>query len=326
MPTRGSVSGIMIHEKLSYELMSDLTLSEKGEETLVSSISHIRFFYGIAQPGNLAGTSDHWHHTFQFNLMQRGSICVSVEGCDYLIKEGDLVFINADVIHHLSPFGDEVSTCISLQLPPSSICSDQEFPLYRKYIDPVINNPSYSVIVFHGDSPWEKKLFDIFEDAVRVSMIRRESHELYVKSQILKLWDILITECFSHRLEKKKQEAAPEDVGVARLKRMLSYIQEHYKEKTTIQMIAAADVSTSECNRCFRKFLHTTPLEYLIRYRIIEASKNLSATDKAIAEISWETGFSELPYFYKTFKKYTGYTPKEYRIKYHKEIMDNMFV
>ena len=43
------------------------------------------------------------------------------------------------------------------------------------------------------------------------------------------------------------------------------------------------------------------------------AKKLLTTTDISINEISLKTGFNDYFYFLKTFKKYTGHTPSEYR-------------
>ena len=47
----------------------------------------------------------------------------------------------------------------------------------------------------------------------------------------------------------------------------------------------------------------------------LEAAKLLATTEKKITVISGETGFENMDYFCKTFKKYYGRTPTEYRRK-----------
>ncbi len=53
--------------------------------------------------------------------------------------------------------------------------------------------------------------------------------------------------------------------------------------------------------------------QYVISYRIKCAKRLLECTDRAIADIADETGFTDASYFTKIFKSQFGMTPKEYR-------------
>ena len=70
---------------------------------------------------------------------------------------------------------------------------------------------------------------------------------------------------------------------------------------------------TSRCIELFKKSAGTTFSHYLTNLRITNAKKLLTTTDISINEISLKTGFNDYFYFLKTFKKYTGHTPSEYR-------------
>ncbi len=59
-----------------------------------------------------------------------------------------------------------------------------------------------------------------------------------------------------------------------------------------------------------------TPFEYLMRYRILEATKKMIETIKnpmSIADIALSVGFNNVSYFNKLFKKFLGCTPTYYR-------------
>ena len=53
--------------------------------------------------------------------------------------------------------------------------------------------------------------------------------------------------------------------------------------------------------------------EYLNGYRLSSACTLLSTTDKPVLEISYETGFTNLSYFNRLFKKKYGISPRIYR-------------
>ena len=62
--------------------------------------------------------------------------------------------------------------------------------------------------------------------------------------------------------------------------------------------------------------------EYLNSYRLAKAEQLLSATDKSIVEISEELGFSTPSYFIQQFKSKKGVSPKQYRLKFTREIKE----
>ena len=53
--------------------------------------------------------------------------------------------------------------------------------------------------------------------------------------------------------------------------------------------------------------------QYIIAYRLKLAKRMLELSDRSIAEIADETGFTDASYFTKTFRTAFGMTPKEYR-------------
>ena len=53
--------------------------------------------------------------------------------------------------------------------------------------------------------------------------------------------------------------------------------------------------------------------QYVVAYRMRLAKNMLECTDKTIAEIAEETGFTDASYFTKSFKAAFGKAPKEWR-------------
>ena len=63
----------------------------------------------------------------------------------------------------------------------------------------------------------------------------------------------------------------------------------------------------------FRKYFDSSIGDYVRRIRIEYASGRLVETDDPIAEIALDAGFAHQPHFTRTFKRFTGFTPAEYR-------------
>ena len=76
---------------------------------------------------------------------------------------------------------------------------------------------------------------------------------------------------------------------------------------------ASANISQSECCRCFREFLHISPRQYLIRYRLKQSLPLLGSQLYSIALISEQCGFYSPSHYIAQFKKQFGLPPGAYR-------------
>ena len=106
----------------------------------------------------------------------------------------------------------------------------------------------------------------------------------------------------------------PHNPVASRMKRFLEYIENHYATAITLDELAkSAHVSKSECLRCFRASLDTTPHQYLLEYRLSKACALLRHTDEPVTGISQKTGFGQTSHFGKCFREKTGLSPSNYR-------------
>lgn len=98
------------------------------------------------------------------------------------------------------------------------------------------------------------------------------------------------------------------------VRKAMAYIHSHYTHPLTRQDIAHyVGMSEDYLTHCFRQELGTTPVEYLNRYRVLQARHLLAESDKSITNIALEVGFSSSSYFSRVFRKEVGQSPEEYR-------------
>ncbi|MBN1672675.1 MAG: helix-turn-helix domain-containing protein [Kiritimatiellae bacterium] len=72
-------------------------------------------------------------------------------------------------------------------------------------------------------------------------------------------------------------------------------------------------VSRATLLRLFRKHLHTTPLRYLTRLRLLRARELLTRTDLKVEAVARACGFRNEKYFYRCFRKHERETPAAHR-------------
>jgi YesN/AraC family two-component response regulator len=94
----------------------------------------------------------------------------------------------------------------------------------------------------------------------------------------------------------------------------VSYMKENYYNKLDLQTVADyLMISTWYLCKVLKQELDNSFVQLLNEIRIQEAKKLLVESNLKVYEICEEVGYTDNPYFTKTFKKYTGMTPNQYR-------------
>lgn len=98
------------------------------------------------------------------------------------------------------------------------------------------------------------------------------------------------------------------------IKRAIRYIAKNYSSPITLEDVANhVNLNPSYFSSVFKNSTGSSFKEYLNMVRIEESKLLLANTGYSIIDIAVATGFGSQSYFSKTFKKYTGLTPKQYR-------------
>lgn len=91
-------------------------------------------------------------------------------------------------------------------------------------------------------------------------------------------------------------------------------LRKNYRQELSLaDLLASAHMSKSYFLRLFRRYMGTTPYNYLVNFRITQAKELLVLTDHSISEIAQEVGFGDASNFSTRFAKVTGQSPMQYR-------------
>lgn len=97
------------------------------------------------------------------------------------------------------------------------------------------------------------------------------------------------------------------------------YITENYNKLITLEIVSRQiGFNPAYFSSMFKKMTGQNFMDYLTEIRITNAQALLSQTDKSIADIAYEVGYSDIKYFSKLFRKYTKLNPTEFRKLYGK--------
>ena len=104
-----------------------------------------------------------------------------------------------------------------------------------------------------------------------------------------------------------------------KIARSLFFITENYVRDVTLRDLAGQQgMSISYYRRMFRRLLHSSPIDCLLDYRLLQAGKRLAESDAPIAGIAAECGFNDPNYFSRLFTRRKGMTPRQWRQSFRK--------
>lgn len=254
----------------------------------------------------------HWHDELELAIITEGTARVTAGNQKYTVTHGNGFFINSSVLHDAWHVDCSACRFHSIVFHPRFVGGSLDSIFWQKYIEPLITNQMFSGIMFDSSVDWQKEALITIESAWQSGISAKPAYEFKLRTDLSHLIYLL----YSH------MPAAPGEISTKklrdgeRIKTMLQYIHIHFPEEITVAQIAqSAIISESECLRCFRKNIGTSPIQYVKQYRIQKAAELLTGTEYKIAEIGNLCGFQDISYFIKTFREMKTMTPSEFRKK-----------
>ncbi len=246
----------------------------------------------------------HWHEDLQFIYVLEGIIEVRTLDNSVQIQAGEAIFINKDVVH----FVGEIKNChYNSFLFPSYFLAFYAGSPAKDFVDSVITNERLPFVHFTSAVGWHKEITTLLQQLVRLEQDKTIFYVYEVLVKLSSLWLIM-------RKNIRVPQEQKESVVHLRMQKILRFIEEHFSEAITLSdLSASASISKSECSRCFKISMNTTPYKYLTEYRLSKAAQLLAKTNEPVGNIAAAVGFYQMSHFGKCFKKKTGYSPKAYR-------------
>lgn len=248
----------------------------------------------------------HWHTELEFVYAESGSMTLWVGEKQFELSEGSGIFINSRVLHR---FYSPDEAVIPNFLCMASFIAPENSLIYQKYIEPILSS-TFAFQIFHHDISWQMEAISIMKQIFTIQN-QNSVRELATSALMQKLW---LTIYENTDMTQIKKQANDFSSAQTRLQLMMQYIHQNFSQDISLEEIANyAKISKSTALNLFHRFLHITPVNYLICYRLKEAALLLTKTEKKIHTISSETGFHNVDYFCRAFKQKYHMTPTEYR-------------
>lgn len=250
----------------------------------------------------------HWHPEIEITYVQKGTMCYKVNHMVYHLKEGDIVFNNSGALHSGTMENQEDCAYIPVTFDPRLIYGFFQSTINSKYVDPVIQDSMLPAICIDQSESWHKPFREYLLRIIALDEKKPDFYELDITICLQSMWRLLL-----EHITYEPQTSRENSLEYDRIKKILSYIEENYQNKITLNDIAVhIHLCESECTRLFKRHMNTTLFAFLQEYRI-ERSLEFLQADQPVSAVADKAGFSDPNYYSKVFAKIKGCSPREYR-------------
>lgn len=250
----------------------------------------------------------HWHPEIEITYVQKGTMCYKVNHMVYHLKEGDIVFNNSGALHSGTMENQKDCAYIPVTFDPRLIYGFFQSTINSKYVDPVIQDSMLPAICIDQSESWHKPFREYLLRIIDLDEKKPDFYELDITICLQSMWRLLL-----EHITYEPQASRENSLEYDRIKKILSYIEENYQNKITLNDIAGhIHLCESECTRLFKRHMNTTLFAFLQEYRI-ERSLEFLQDDQPVSAVADKAGFSDPNYYSKVFAKIKGCSPREYR-------------
>ena len=256
----------------------------------------ISYTHMTAKPSEQIGS--HEHPTWELSYVVRGFGRRTMGGRQESFRTGEVVLVPPDLKHCWTFGGEDSIESITVQIPPHFLTSL------------TIQFPEMGNVVGRLEEFTEAIRFTGLTLRRLQTALKRMEGETDAR-RLVTLLGMLVTIAQSDEQFPIGRQLSDAEI---RLERIKVFINCNYNHDICIDSIAR-HVGMNRSSLCtfFRRQTGQTLVDAINARRMEVARNLLRRRDLTIQQISFESGFKDVPYFYRFFKRMEGMTPREYR-------------
>ena len=287
----------------------DLTEFQKYRENKVHTDSSFPYnTYLCSIPLDFPCVPHHWHEEMELIVIQKGSGVVHVDFSRYVVEAGSIVAVLPGHLHSIEELCGEKMEYENILFRPEMLLSGSEDLCSRQFLEPLFTGKFLVEQHIHPGLSYYDQFSATIKQMDRLCDKRPQGYQLAVKGGLFQLMFLLSSHLQSERMSGTQEKT------LEKLKFIVRYVQEHYQEPIAVaQMAELCHYSESHFMKFFKIHMKTSFVRYLNDYRLTMAHRMLGATSDSVLEIAEKSGFDNLSYFNRMFKKKYGVTPRQIR-------------
>ena len=261
--------------------------------------------YHIKNKGRSFQIPVHWHDELEIIYVKSGFLTVSISGESYIGKAGDAFVVSPGNLHLM---GSQTGTVdyFTFLFPLKYISFRTEDMLDDKLLEP-LNSGHLMICPRVKDTAKE-----LCEQLIEIYMAKTDESESKIAAQIKTKVILLqfILEMWEKGLVIENDTNGRNIVE----KEMVSYIQQNFTGKISLKEFGEQfHLSEKYISRYFKEHFHITLSQYITYLRLEHAKQLLQDTDMPVTEVALQSGYQNVSYFIRSFKKAYAVSPLKYR-------------
>ena len=264
----------------------------------------------------------HWHDEFEILAVTAGMAQIHIDDRSYDIKTGDIACIPSDHLHIITGRIDTPFSFLAVVFHPSFLSSYSNDNIQQQYLDTVSAGKTLFPDLLPADTDTAKRVFELLTEISRAFFSRSTAFELLIKARLFEIWYLL----FTHAQKREDRTAKSDDYRTILTKSIIEYIKNHYETGISLPELSEKfNISEGHLCRFFKSMTRMSILEYTNAYRVSVSASLLRESSLDIGTVACMTGFNNISYFNKIFRRFMQMTPSEYRRLSHLRAADETY-
>ena len=261
--------------------------------------------YHIENAGRSFQIPVHWHDEFEIIYVRSGFLTVSISGESYIGKTGEAFVVSPGNLHLMGSQSGTVDYYTFL-FPLKYISFRTDDMLDEKLLEP-LNSGHLMICPRVNDTAKE-----LCEQLIKIYEAKNDESESKITTQVRTKIILLqfILEMWKKGFVIENDTSGRNTVE----KEMVSYIQQNFTGKISLKEFGEQfHLSEKYISRYFKEHFHITLSQYITYLRLENAKQLLQDTDLSVTETAMQSGYQNVSYFIRSFKKTYGISPLKYR-------------
>lgn len=251
----------------------------------------------------------HWHSELELIVIKKGRGLVSVDFRQRSVTSGDIVLIRPGQLHSIEQDGSHSMEYENIILKPHLLISDEPDLCALRFINPLMAGAIPSETFLTPSLPYYRQVSECIRQIDALCDTQPEGFQLAVKGLLFQFIFLLVS-----NQSPQENPALLQTKSLEKMKKILKYVEEHYAERITVEDMAELTYySKSHFMKFFKAHMGTGFIEYLNNYRLSMAERLLRSSGHSVLDIAQMSGFDNLSYFNRIFKRKYGISPGKYR-------------
>lgn len=255
----------------------------------------------------------HWHYFAELLFILKGSAKITCNRRTYAVSQGEMVILYPSSVHAVEHGEGGLRRFIGLKFDTGKFPNTDS---YAPSAADIFRYADQNGMQIHFSAEEAEKLHcsEIFADCVRETALRHYGCDVMLRAQVYRLLFGIIRHWIAAGLDISRcPKRASDSYGIENVTELIdSRLTEHLR---VAEIADACHMSYSGFAAKFRAQYGMSCKDYIERMRIFKAEDYLLFTDLDLTEISRKTGYADCSHFIRSFRRYRGMTPKQFRMR-----------